>query len=224
MAFVEAEKCYQLGGQMLPVRYVCAACEDFCYLFAYRVTDDGKAIQKIGQYPPVTIDIPPSVEKALSEYADSFKKGRSCESHGFGIAAFAYYRRIVEGTIAGLLDDIAELIRDTHDNEDYRKALANVRESQSAAVRIDVVKDMLPASLRPNGMNPLTTMYQALSEGLHALPDDECLEIAALLRESLVYLVETVCEQRRKADAFTRNVSGILGKLNKHGQKKTDVK
>lgn len=219
-----AEACYTLGGQILPVRYTCAACDDFCYVFVYRVTDDGKSIEKTGQYPPWSIAVPASVEQALGEHAGSFKKGRICESQGYGIAAFAYYRRIVEEVIAGLLDDIEGVIGDTHDRAEYRRALDNVKGSQSAAARIDVVKELLPASLRPNGVNPLGVMYQALSEGLHALPDEDCLDMAALLRESLVYLVDAVSEQRRKATDFARNIGGLLEKVSKHGQKKTDVK
>ena len=47
---------------------------------------------------------------------------------------------------------------------------------------IEAVRHGLPQALYIEGHNPLTLLHSALSEGLHELPDDECLKMAADIR------------------------------------------
>lgn len=58
----------------------------------------------------------------LGEREETFKKGLTCESQGYGIGAYAYYRRIVEEVIDELLDGIADLMSG-EDKEKYMEAL-----------------------------------------------------------------------------------------------------
>lgn len=48
--------------------------------------------------------------RALGDHASSYKKGLICESHGYGIGAHAYYRRIVENIVNWLLEQVGDLL------------------------------------------------------------------------------------------------------------------
>jgi hypothetical protein len=63
---------------------------------------------------------------------------------------------------------------------------------------VEVVKHGIPQALLVNGHNPLTLLHKALSEGLHAQTDEECLELATAIRVVLADLVERLKEMRSK--------------------------
>ena len=93
------DKANRIEGHQLGVNYVCAACQLYFVKYMFKVSDDGKSIQKTGQYPPWLIEPTESLRAALGERLDVYKKGLINESQGYGIGAFAYYRRIVEDLI-----------------------------------------------------------------------------------------------------------------------------
>ena len=109
---------------------------------------------KVGQFPPWSIDVDPSLDKTFGQHVSYFKKGLISESQGYGIGAFAYYRRIVELIIDQLLTDIMAFLSDETEHEDYRNALAKVKDDTRAEKRIEAVKDLVPAVLRPVGLTP----------------------------------------------------------------------
>lgn len=166
-------------------------------------------IMKVGQYPPIDISGDPAISSRLGAEAEYLKKGLVCESQGYGIGAFAYYRRIVERLIDGLLEDIASLI-DEEDRTRYDDALQRVRKSHVAAEKIEIVVPLLPAVLRPGGANPLSLLHTALSKGVHELSDEECLDRAVVLRDTLTYLVHQVRENRESADRYKESIRKLL--------------
>jgi hypothetical protein len=60
------------------------------------------------------------------------------------------------------------------------------RQNQFSAA-VEKIKQAIPQVLLINGSNPLALLHKALSEGLHAGTDDDCLEIA---QDSRVVLSE----------------------------------
>jgi hypothetical protein len=159
----------------------------------------------------------------LGEHAQDYQKGMANESSGFGVGAFAYYWRIVEKVIADLLVKVEELIGESGEREHYHQALENIKGSQSAQNRIDAVKGLLPASLRPSGLNPLDTLFGALSIGLHDETDEYCLDMAAMVREALVYLISEIDGRTRAARGYQSNLTQIKQRVEKRGKKKTEV-
>jgi len=198
-------------GAVLKVDLQCAGCGRFRYRALVHFREDGKTIEKVGQYPKPTIRPAKEIEKALGAYSDRYRKGLISESQGFGIGAFAYYRRIVEGVIDELLDSLTELLPDER-QEEYRAALAKTKQSRVAQEKIDLVKDLLPDNLRPNGMNPLGILHHALSEGLHSLQDDKCLEMASQIRSVLEYLLTQVIGAKQAKRHFTESMKKLLEK------------
>ena len=204
--------------------YKCAACKnERTFLLHFEVLRDHKTnrpiefiVTKVGQYPPWSIDISRDLSRVLGKYEDIYKKGLICESQGYGIGAYAYYRRIIEDVIDKLLDMIPDLLSGK-DKETYMTALEKTKHDINASDKIKLVKDLLPLSLRPEGINPLGTLHQSLSEGLHARTDDECTEIAANIRIVLVYLVEQIALRNESSANFTQGMIKLLDKKVQRG-------
>jgi hypothetical protein len=191
------------------LKYICVHCGVFHRFFIVRFNHDPSWIMKVGQYPAWDIAGHPNIEKFLGEHADYYKKGLICESQGYGIGAFGYYRRIVEDIIDQLLDEVSALLSGAELRK-YEEALKLTKTTRVTQEKIDLVKDLLPPILRPNDMNPLSVLHSSLSEGLHAQSDDECLESAAALREILVFLVDQVAASKESGRRFTDSMKKIL--------------
>jgi len=198
-AYVSPPSKQPLKVLVLLLDYRCASCNNFHRYFLVKLDSEGKYAMKVGQDPQFDIDLEPVLAKALGPNAAYFKKGRICELHSYGIGAFGYYRRIVEDIIDDLLNSISSLIADDGERDKYLKALEEVKKMKVAERKIELVKDLLPATLRPGGMNPLSTLYEVLSEGLHAESDERCIKLAEEVREVLVFLVGRI-ENVKTAD------------------------
>lgn len=196
----------------LRLLYLCSHCESFERLFFVKFSPSRENwLMKIGQYPAWEIVGNPNIERLLGNHAAYFKRGLVCESQGYGIGAFSYYRRIVEEIIDGLLDEIAGLLSGSDFNA-YQEALEKTKRTIVTADKIVLVKDLLPPILRPEGMNPLSALHSALSQGLHAESDESCLELAEHCRETLVFLVNQVAASKESAKTFTSSMRKLLEK------------
>jgi len=184
-----------------------------------KVAEDGKSIMKVGQSPPWTIDPEPAVAQALGKHLNEFKKGKINESQGYGIGAFAYYRRIVEELIAELLNDMLAFIPNEKEHQVFRDALEKVKDDIRADVRIDAVKELVPDVLRPGGINPLAVLHSALSQGIHAKSDEACLDLAAEVRESLTFLIEQLTRTKENAKTYQASMKALQEKRSKGGGK-----
>ncbi len=197
----------------LVARYICAACKQYGRLFFLETGRDGdhRFIRKLGQNPDWQAAISPDVASALGNHAFLFQRGADCEASGYGVGAFAYYRRVVELVIEGLLERVASLL-DGEVRDRYLSALERTRSISAAENKIALVKDLLPATLRPQGLNPLDLLYGALSEGLHAQTDEQCLDIAATISQSLVFLVQELRRSEKAQHTFTESMRKLLGR------------
>ncbi len=202
---------FPVEGLVFRMVYMCVHCQEFERVFYVKVDENRECLMKVGQYPAWEIKGDANIEKLLGEHSGYYRKGLICESQGYGIGAFGYYRRIVEETIDKMLDEIAELLSE-EDLARYQGALAKTKETTITQEKIDLVKDLLPPILRPEGMNPLSALHSALSEGLHAGSDEECLEFAGTCREILVFLVNQVAASKAASKGFTASMRKLLEK------------
>jgi len=201
-------------NQIVRLEYLCTHCDQFNRLFFVKINNNNQSarwLMKVGQFPAWEIAGVPNVEKLLGRHAGYFKKGQICESQGYGIGAFGYYRRIVEEVIDELLDEISDLLSGD-DLLNYEEALEKTKKTIVTAEKIELVKDLLPTILRPNGLNPLSELHSVLSQGLHAESDDDCLDLAQHCREILVFLVDQVRASKETAKSFTSNMKKLLDK------------
>jgi hypothetical protein len=171
--------------------YECQSCRKFTRQFQIYVSPDLDYFYKFGQYPEWEIKLDKNLEKTLGQHAKTFRKGLVCESQGYGIGAFAYFRRITEEIIDELLYSISDLI-DVEHKDKYLAALEATKKTRVTQEKIDLVKDLLPSILRPNGVNPLGVLHSELSEGLHANADENCLENASHIKDILTFFINQI--------------------------------
>jgi hypothetical protein len=189
--------------------YRCNYCRECERIYFVKFDEEGCGVMKVGQFPGWDVSLPKSSGSTLLKHDAILKKGLISESQGFGIGAYGYYRRIVELTIDELLDSIPDLLQGD-EKSSYENALARTRQTIIAQEKIELVKDLLPASLRPNGMNPLSVLHGVLSEGLHSLTDEECLDMAETVRTTLLSLVSQIAAQKDAAKKLTDSMRKLL--------------
>lgn len=199
------------SNEILNVIYTCVNCGEFNQSYSIKISSDMDYIMKVGQYPAWEITIDKDLKKMLREHEKTYKNGLTCESQGYGIGAYAYYRRIVEEIIDDLLEGIADLISGEN-KEKYLKALEESKKSHIAEEKIKIVKELLPPVLMPEGNNPLKLLYKQLSSGIHALSDEECLERAGYIRNILLFLIKEIISHRNSAKEFNESIKGLLSR------------
>lgn len=199
------------AGLCIFVGYKCAGCSKENMIFLMKIADDRKSVMKVGQDPAWDISGDKNLEKLLGTHRSYLRRGLICESQGYGIAAFAYYRRITEEVIDELLNDLGDLIPE-EDKKTYAAAFEKAKKTRQTSEKIQLVKDLLPAEIIADGMNPLGILHSALSEGLHAETDEECLDEAEIIREALIYLSGQISEAKSKRMKFTSNIRRLMDK------------
>jgi hypothetical protein len=127
----------------------------------------------------------------------------------------------VETLIDQLLSELEPLIGE-NEMEKYKEALEQAKTTRVAQEKIALVRDLLPALCKPNGMNPLAVLHDQLSCGLHNETDEECLEIAEAVRKSLVFLLKRVREGREEAGEFTEATRKLLDRKGRKRRQEND--
>ena len=200
-----------VAGLSVRAVYMCVACKMHARYFFLKFGEKSNYVMKVGQEPPWSVAIDRDLARMLGAYADTYHKGLISESQSYGIGAFAYYRRVVEDLIDQLLDEIGALLHG-QEHDTYAEALERAKKTRVAQDKIDLVKDLLPPFLRPDGINPLGVLHTVLSEGLHAHSDEDCVALAATTREALVFLVSQVLSHKAASKTFTKNIRKLLEK------------
>lgn len=143
------------------LRYRCRNCDCNPKTYAVAVrgkanTRDGEAI-KYGEWPPFGPHVPNRVLKLFGEDRELFLKGRRAENQGLGIAAFAYYRRVVENKRSVLLGKIVEVAERIGADKSVIQQLRAAKESWQFTRSIKPIKNIIPDRLKIAGRNPRLT-------------------------------------------------------------------
>lgn len=205
---------HSVKNRLIDLRFLCQSCKKFERRFFIHISNELDYMYKIGQFPEWEIKIDKNLQKTLHKHSSTFRKGLVCESQGYGIGAFSYYRRITEDIIDELLDSIFDLIEDEN-RAKYKEALEKTKNTRVTQEKIDLVKDLLPTILKPQGMNPLGVLHSELSEGLHAESDESCLENANHIKNILTFLINQIIQSKESAKDFTNSMKSILEKKSK---------
>jgi hypothetical protein len=199
------------ADRVISLKYKCQSCKIFERHFYIYVNAELNEIYKIGQYPEWEIKIDKHLQNTLHKHLGNFRKGLVCESQGYGIGAFSYYRRITEDIIDELLDSIKDLI-DEENKAKYQEALEKTKQTRVTQEKIELIKDLLPSILKPNGVNPLGVLHSELSGGLHSESDEVCLEKANHIKSILTFLINQVLKSKEDAKNFTNSMKFLLDK------------
>lgn len=155
--------------------------------------ESGDAI-KFGEFPPFGPPTPARLIKLIGPDRDAFLSGRRCENQGLGIGAFVYYRRVVENQKSRILQEIRKVATKVGAKPEAIKILEEAEKEVQFTKAMEMAKPGLPERLLIDGHNPLGLLHSALSKGVHALTDEECLLIAGSIRVVLGELSERIAQ------------------------------
>jgi hypothetical protein len=165
-------------------------------------------IEKIGG-PNVKITVKKSIEKYLDrESCHWFYKAKKALSDNLGIGAFAYFRRIIEKELVGIINNIAAL---PAADPALKELVLKYQNSSKPHLIYDDIFTYLPKSLQSLDANPLKLLYQQTSEGLHSLSETECLDRAKQIEILLDFVIVKINEEKstmldvKNAIKFLRN-------------------
>ena len=196
--------------------YTCKNCEQFWKIFALAVQRDGNkksgTVQKLGEIPPYGPPIPSRVMKLVGEDRELFLKGRRAELHGLGIGAFAYYRRVVEEQKGRIIEEIGKVAVKIRPSKETAELFAKAKAETQFTRAIDMIKAAIPEAVLIDGNNPLTLLHSALSEGLHAQTDEQCLELATSIRIVLTELAENISSALKEEATLKNAVNRLLNR------------
>ncbi|WHO79758.1 hypothetical protein [Rhizobium leguminosarum] len=195
--------------------YRCGDCQQALKHYALQIEfgEAGKGkVYKFGEKPQFGIPVPNRVLRLFGKDAKLFLKGRQCENQGFGIAAFAYYRRVVENHKNDLFDEIIKVCETVNESAELVDELKAAKKQISFAASIDEIKTGLPQGLLIDGHNPLNALHGALSVGLHSESDEDCLQNAQAIRYVLSDLVERIAMLKQDNKELSAAVQRLLAK------------
>lgn len=191
--------------------YTCVSCksEKHTFLLEQEVTETRIKIQKFGQLPRKKLERDAKLQKFFKADAEYYEKAIISLSNGYGIAAFAYFRRIIELNINDLLDLLQKDLDPTDTSSSLKSALDELRKESPMSDKIKIANNALPEYLKPDGLNPLGKIYGSLSEGVHALNDEDCLKKAESLQACLSFLITELATRKRNKETFKKMVGDI---------------
>ena len=191
--------------------FTCVSCkkETREYHVEQIVNKETIQLQKYGERPRKRLARDPVLQRFLKDDLDNYEKAVDCLSNGYGVAAFAYFRRVVENNINGLLDLVQEDAQSSGADSEVVAALAELRGNPPMKKKIKIANHALPAYLNPDGLNPLGRLYEVLSEAVHNFPEEECLSKAKETSDCLAYLVSELASRKKNRTRFKNMVGGL---------------
>jgi hypothetical protein len=135
-----------------------------------------------------------------------------------GIAAFAYYRRVVDNQRERIFDEIIRVCKVLSADQTIIDELNAAKKETQFTNAIETVKHALPQALFINGHNPLTLLHSALSDGLHGRSDEECLELATAVRVVMAEFAERMGQAMKDEAELTTAVTRLLKRKTATGQ------
>jgi len=168
-------------------------------VFIFRVI--GANLIKIGQHPTLadlTKNEIKKYRKLNEEIYSELNRAIGLSTHGIGIGAFVYLRRIIEKHI--LAPQLKKLLLEGDITED------DLAKSDFKG-KINLAKDKLPEFLVDN-----KKIYSVLSKGIHDLDEKECKDYFPVLRTAIEIILDE--EIKRKEDENKNNlIAAQISKL-----------
>jgi len=196
------------------VKYKCRNCEESIKTYALKSYIDADRVNgnlyKFGETPSFGPPIPAKVITLVGSEREYYLKGRRAESQGLGIAAFAYYRRVIENQKKKIFEEIIRVSVKLNAQKDLLDELNAAKTETQFSKAVSIVKHGIPQALLVNGHNPLTLLHSALSEGLHAQTDKQCLELATTIRIVLTDFVERISNTLKDDTELNSAITRLL--------------
>ena len=158
-------------------------------------------LEKIGQIPSLADLALPDLRKYRSvlgnERSKELTRAIGLTTHGVGVGAFVYLRRIFES-----------LIEEAHSTASKDEGWDETAYRQARMVeKIDLLRDHLPKFLVEN-----RALYGILSVGVHTLSEEECLAAFPAVRLGIELILDDLLEQKER-DHKVRSAAKSLATL-----------
>jgi hypothetical protein len=167
---------------------------------------------KVGQFPAQSARVPNSIEKRLGVSADFYRKALTSRNEGFGLAAVAYFRRVVEDKTNELIDVVADAAEAYSIPALEVEKIRTAKSEKTYEDKLRVAAQAIPEVLKPHGTNPFQAMYSILSIGIHTQSEEECLQIADETREIFDYVFNRLREETTERATFVAKVKSLAAK------------
>lgn len=197
------------NNRIIQHKFSCSRNEEHQLFFFFLLHNN--TITKIGQYPSLADLAAVEIRKYRSILGNDlwleFSKAVGLTSHGIGIGAFVYLRRIFENLVEEAHQK--QIAFNGWDEDLYKKS------------RMDEKISLLKHSL-PNFLVENKSVYSILSKGIHELKEDECLGIFPKIKLGIELILDEKLEQLQREKKI-KLASKEIGELN-HNLKSTDSK
>jgi hypothetical protein len=170
------------------------------------------AFLKAGQFPMLSVRVPNTVEKRLGASDAFYRKALTCRNEGYGLAAVAYFRRVVEDKTNELIDVVADAAEAHSVPAPEVERIRAAKNEKTYEDKLKIAAQVIPEVLKPHGANPFQAMHDILSVGIHTKSEDECLQIADDTREIFDYLFDRLRTETADRTAFVSKVKAIASK------------
>lgn len=202
------------------IRYRCSNCQqtEKTFSLAAKIAVDRESqgeCYKFGELPTYGPPVSSKLIKLIGPDRDEFLKGRRCENQGLGVGAFIYYRRVVENQKNRILTEIIKVSEKIGAEDDKIQNLKSAVKETQFSKALDMAKDAIPESLLINGHSPILLLHSALSEGVHALSDEHCLELAGSVRVVLGELSDRLSQALKDEAELTKALSTLMNKVSR---------
>lgn len=154
-------------------------------------TDNQNVSYKIGQFPSMADLAIAEIQKYHNvlgkEKFREFSRAVGLLSHGVGIGAFVYLRRIFEGLVEEA--HIEAMKDESWDEENYTRPHIGMND------KIKMLKKYLPDFLVEN-----TKIYAILSKGIHELNEDECKDYFGVIKAGIELILDQKIELKERKE------------------------
>ncbi|EEF59762.1 hypothetical protein [Pedosphaera parvula] len=207
------------------ISYRCRHCRRSQKTYALRITEAESftlneiveaRILKYGELPEVNLALTSRISKLIGQDRDFFYKGVKAECSGLGIAAFTYYRRVVENQKDRIFDEIIKVCKRLGVTGDIVAELEKAKKETQFTKAVGLIKSELPDSLKIDNHNPLTLLHDALSDSIHNASDEDCLALAQSIRVVLSKLAENLNFALQQKAELMGAVNLLLNRKNKN--------
>ena len=206
----------------LNARFVSFSCRNcrhawryYAILYGYSSNRKKIDITKVGEHPPLSLQVPTRLRKLVGTDQEKFNKGLRSEALGLGVGAFSYYRQVVEDQKDRLLDEIIKVAKLKKASPKLLSELENAKRQNQFSTAVETVKRAIPQVLLVDNHNPLTLLHKALSKGLHAGSDGECLQAAHAIRLVLAEFSDNLAIVLKDSQELREAISNLDKQTNK---------
>jgi len=178
---------FNLSDRLIFKKYICSRRPSHEIYFLFQVKN--KTVFKIGQFPSHADLSLPEIRKyrkvLKEEDFREFHRAFGLVTHGVGIGAFVYLRRIFE-----------KLIENAHYHASQIKGWDEDAYSKlRMAEKIEMLKGHLPDFLVEQ-----KALYGILSKGIHELSEQDCLEAFPVVKLGIELILDEEIEKKKRED------------------------